>query len=245
MTRILLLGGTTEALALAGALSGRDAIYSLAGRTEKPVAQPLPQRVGGFGGVAGLVEFLRSERITHVVDATHPFAAEMSRNAVQACEIAEVSMIALERPEWVAGPGDRWHPVAHGPSALPVEPRRIFLAVGRQTLGDYAVAPQHSYLVRLVDAPNEALALPQVEIVTGRGPFALADDLALMRRHGTELVVTKNSGGDGARAKLDAARILGIGVIMINRPPMPERRVCGGVAEVMDWLHDADLGVKT
>ena len=245
MTRILLLGGTTEAGLLARALAdaGLDAVYSYAGRTEAPVTQPLPQRVGGFGGVTGLVDYLRAEGISHVVDATHPFAAGMSRNAVEACEIAGVSLTALVRPAWAAGPGDDWISVTSGTEAalaLPARPARVFLAIGRQGLGDFAGAPQHHYLLRLVDAPRVALPLPLAKVVLGRGPFRFDDDLALMRDHGTEIVVAKNAGGAGARAKLDAARELGLRVVMIDRPALPHQAARATVAEVMDWLHGAD-----
>ena len=250
MTRILLLGGTTEAGLLARALAdaGLDAVYSLAGRTDEPLCQPLPQRVGGFGGVFLLEEYLRTEAISHVVDATHPFAAEMSHNAALACERAGVALLALERPGWQPQDGDRWTRVGSGGAAavaLPKVPTRVFLAIGRQGLGDFAALPQHHYLLRLVDAPKEPLPLPWVTVVLGRGPFRLEDDLALLRLHGVQVVVTKNSGGDGARAKLDAARQLGLEVIMLDRPALPMRPTVATVAEVMAWLHGADRGVKT
>ena len=228
--------------------AGMDAVYSYAGRTEAPVRQPLPVRIGGFGGVDGLVAYLRGEKISHVVDATHPFAEGMSKNAVQACDITRISLIALERPAWAFEPGDRWTRVASGvaaAAALPQAEVQVFLAIGRQGLGDFAVAPQHHYLLRLVDAPKETLPLPLCEVVLARGPFRFEDDLALMRRHGTHVVVAKNAGGEGARAKLDAARELGLQVVMIDRPALPERRVVGSVVEVMAWLHGADRGVKT
>ena len=237
-------------MARALANAGMDAVYSLAGRTEEPVRQPLPLRVGGFGGVLLLEGYLRAEGISHVVDATHPFASEMSRNAVLACERAGVALMALERPAWEPVSGDRWTRVGSGlaaASALPQTPTRVFLAIGRQTLGDFVGAPLHHYLLRLVDPPK-ALPLPQVDVVLGRGPFRLEDDLDLMRRHGIDVVVSKNSGGDGARAKLDAARLLGLEVIMIDRPALPARPTCATMAEVMAWLHGpnlhgADLGV--
>ncbi len=231
--------------------AGMDAVYSLAGRTDEPVRQPLPVRIGGFGGVLGLVEYLRAEGISHVVDATHPFARAMSFNAVHACERAGVALLALERPGWDAVAGDRWTRVGSGQAAagaLPQRPARVFLAIGRQGLGDFAGAPQHHYLLRLVDPPSD-LPLPLVEVVQGRGPFRTDEDLELLRRHRIEIVVSKNSGGVGARAKIDAARMLGLEVIMIERPALPERAVVGSMAAVMAWLHGADpgavRGVKT
>jgi precorrin-6A/cobalt-precorrin-6A reductase len=246
MTRSLILGGTTEASALARALAalGADAVFSYAGRTEAPVAQPLPTRVGGFGGVAGLLEYLRSQRISAVVDATHPFAAQMSRNAVEACAIAGVRLIGLQRPAWCAQPGDDWTHVADvagAVTALPEASARVFLAIGKQNLAPFAARPHH-YLLRLVDAP-EAPPLPDCTVVLARGPFTADGDLDLLRGQRISHLVAKNSGGAGAEAKLVAARLLGLPVIMIDRPNLPHRRVVGSVAEVMAWLDHADLGV--
>ncbi|MBS0565545.1 MAG: cobalt-precorrin-6A reductase [Proteobacteria bacterium] len=249
MRRVLLLGGTTEASALARALAeaGTPAAFSYAGRTGAPVAQPLPTRIGGFGGAAGLAAYLRREGITHVVDATHPFAAQMSRNAVAACEDTGAALCALERPPWRAGPGDDWRQVEGiegAVAALPEAPARIFLAIGKQHLAAFAVKPQHHYLLRLVDAPEGPLPLPDAAAVIERGPFTETGDLALLKEHRISHIVAKNSGGSGAEAKLKAARILGIPVILIGRPSLPGRLVLGSVAEVMDWLahHPARLG---
>lgn len=244
-----MLGGTTEATTLARLLAeaGMDAIFSYAGRTDKPMAQPLPMRVGGFGGVAGLVAYLRAERITHVVDATHPFAAQMSSNAVHACAEADVPLVGLERPGWRAGKGDRWTPVADiggAVVALPSEGARVFLAIGKQHVAEFAVKPGNFYLLRLVDPPKDPLPLPDAEAVIARGPFDVAGDRALMERHRITHIVAKNGGGAGARAKLDAARVLGLPVILIDRPAVPPRRILTGAGAVMGWLHhEADLGV--
>ena len=226
-------------MARALAEAGVDAVYSYAGRTEAPVAQPLPVRVGGFGGVAGLAGYLRAEGITHLIDATHPFAAQMSRNAVEACAGSLTRLIALEREPWQAAAGDRWTHVPDLPAAvaaLEEAPRRVFLAIGRQNLSAFAGAPQHHYLLRLVDPPTEALPLPDAEAVIARGPFTVEGDRALLRDHRIEMIVAKNAGGAGAEAKLTAARELGLPVVLIDRPQVPERRVARTVAEVMDWL---------
>ena len=246
MTRILLLGGTTEASLLARALAvaGKDAVFSYAGRTDSPVAQPLPMRVGGFGGIAGLVDYLRAERIGAVVDATHPFAAQMSRNAVAACGLTGVPLIGLERPAWVAGAGDRWTHVGSmeaAIAALPDRPARVFLAIGKQNLAGFAAKPHH-YLLRLVDAPD-APPLPDCTVILARGPFEVEADKALMIQHNISHIVAKNAGGAGAEAKLIAARTLRLPVILIDRPTLPARRVVASVAEVMAWLSHADLGV--
>ncbi|MBC7740260.1 MAG: cobalt-precorrin-6A reductase [Candidatus Saccharibacteria bacterium] len=248
MHRILLLGGTTEASLLARALATArcDAVFSYAGRTADPVAQPLPQRVGGFGGVPGLITYLRDHKITHVIDATHPFAAQMSQHAATACQTLALPLAAFERPPWQPQSGDMWNPVQtieEAVKSLPAAPAIVFLAIGRQNLDLFTAAPQHRYLLRLVDAPTEPL-LPHSTAVIGRGPFRFADDLALLQDHDIDIIVTKNSGGTGADAKLTAARTLGLPVIMVNRPAMPQRPSFATVAEVMHWLgHTADLGV--
>lgn len=250
MPRVLVLGGTTEASQLARALADArvDAVFSYAGRTESPVAQPLPVRVGGFGGVAGLQAWLRDQRITQVVDATHPFAAQMSTHAVQACAAVGLPLLALERPPWAPQPGDQWQcvPDIEGAvAALPDSPARVFLAIGRQHLAPFARCPQHHYLLRLVDVPPDALPLPNAEVVVARGPFSVEGDRALMAEHGITHVVAKNAGGTGAAAKLVAARVLGLPVILIDRPVVPARATAASVDEVMAWLavHGTDLGV--
>lgn len=243
MRRILILGGTTEASRLAAALQGQPAILSYAGRTEAPRAQPVPVRIGGFGGAEGLARYLRQEGIGRVIDATHPFAAQISRNAIAACAATGVPLLALQRPEWQPGPGDAWTRVpdiAAAARALPRAPGRVFLAIGRQHLAEFAGLPHH-FLLRLVDPP-QALPLGRVSVEIARGPFDAAGDTALLRRHGITLVVAKNAGGAGAEAKLAAARALGLPVVMIDRPALPPRAVVGAVDAVLDWLH-ADLGV--
>jgi precorrin-6A/cobalt-precorrin-6A reductase len=241
MPRVLLLGGTTEAAAMARALAGAgvDAVYSYAGRTESPVPQPLPMRVGGFGGVSGLAAWLKAEGITHVIDATHPFAARMSRNAVEAAAITGLPLIAHERAPWQAGDGDRWTHVpdlGHAMAALGTAPRRVFLAIGRQTIDAFAAAPQHHYLLRLVDPPTDPLPLPDARAIIARGPFTPEGDRALLQDHRIDIIIAKNAGGAGAEAKLTAARQLGLPVILIDRPAVPDRPVARTVDQVMAWL---------
>ncbi len=251
MPRILLLGGTTEASLLACALTERrvDAVFSYAGRTANPVAQPLPTRIGGFGGVEGLAAYLMAEEISHVVDATHPFAAQMSANAAAACELAGVPLIGLERPAWQAGPQDIWQAVTDiegAVAALPDVPARILLAIGKQNLTAFAARPQHHYVLRLVDPPQGALPLLDTAVVLARGPFALSDDIALLAQHRISHIVAKNAGGVGARAKLDAARLAHIPVIMIDRPRPPHHVCFAEVGQVLHALgiHDAPLGAE-
>lgn len=244
--RVLLLGGTTEASQIGRALAaaGVAGVYSYAGRTATPVAQPLPVRVGGFGGIDGLTEYISCERMTHVIDATHPFASQISRNAVDACARTNTPLIAFLREPWQAAPGDKWQHVADvegAAAALSDHPARIFLAIGRQHLDPFAARPQHFYLLRLVDAPQTALPLPNAEIVLARGPFTVDGDLALLRDHRITHIVARNAGGEGAKAKLEAARALGLPVIMIDRPSLdltnlPERRTAQNVDQIMRWL---------
>lgn len=231
-------------MARAIANAGLAGVYSYAGRTEAPMGQPIHMRVGGFGGVEGLGAYLAAEGISHVIDGTHPFAAQMSTNAVVACAASGIPLVALERAPWVAGDGDRWTHVADIPAAVAAlagPAKRVFLAIGRQHVDAFVAQPQHHYLLRLVDAPSGALPLPSAEVVIARGPFDVAGDTALMRAHGTEVIVAKNAGGKGAVAKIAAARNLGLPVVMIDRPVIPPRPVARSVAAVMDWLDHSAL----
>lgn len=239
--RVLLLGGTTEASVLAQLLAGAgiDAVFSYAGRTAAPLAQPLPQRVGGFGGIDGLRSYLEAEGISHVVDATHPFASTMTANAVAACRAAGLPLLGLERPPWHPVTGDRWTHVPDAKAAaaaLPDLPARVFLAIGRQSLAAFADRPRHHYLLRLVDPPDR-LPLPHTTVILARGPFDAGADRALLTRHRITHVVAKNAGGAGASAKLTAARSLGLPVILIDRPVVPPRDVVGSADLVLAWLH--------
>ena len=218
-------------------------MLSYAGRVAAPKAQAIAVRIGGFGGVPGLLHYLRHEGVTHLVDATHPFAAQMSGNAVAAAAQAGVPLLALTRAPWHPGPDDRWQSVASVPAAVAAlagPPQRVMLALGRMHLNAFAAQPQHHYVLRLVDAPDGPLPLPQHTVLVARGPFDVASDAALMRSHGVTTVVCKNAGGSGARAKLDAARSLGLPVVMIARPTIVARREAASVAEVLAWLdHQA------
>ena len=247
---LLVLGGTTEATQLCALLAaqGIRATVSLAGRVAGPRTQPVPQRVGGFGGIPGLLDHLRRQRITHLVDATHPFAAQMSAHAVAASQEAGIPLIALTRAPWTEQDGDRWTHVADtaaAVAALDRPPSRVFLAVGRMTLPAFGAAPEHHYLLRLVDPPSEAPPFPNHDVVLARGPFSHEGDVSLLRDHGIDLVVSKNAGGSGAEAKISAARALGLPVIMIGRPELPARRETHDPADVLRWIAHAgtDLGV--
>jgi precorrin-6A/cobalt-precorrin-6A reductase len=239
MPHILILGGTTESRRLAGKLAERDdcdITLSLAGRTETPMAQPVPVRSGGFGGVEGLAAYLREHRIDLMIDATHPFAARISANAAEASHLAGTPLIALRRPAWERQEGDRWTSVATMPEAVTALgdiPRRVFLAIGRQEAFYFEAAPQHSYLVRSVDPVTPALDLPDVSYILSAGPFAEADEHRLLVENRIDVVVTKNSGGDATYGKIAAARGLGLPVIMIERKATPDVHTVGTVSEAL------------
>lgn len=239
MRRVLILGGTKEAAALASAIAGRrdiEATLSLAGRTEAPMRQTLPTRIGGFGGVAGLRRWLREHRIDCVIDATHPFATQMSAHAVAACAAEGVDRVRLTRAPWVQTEGDRWTIVPDLPAAayaLGKTPRRVFLPIGRNSLAPFAEAPQHFYLVRSIDAPEDLSALPQHAVLLARPPFTLAQEIGTLRENRIDVIVTKNSGGDTTSAKLIAARELGVPVVIVARPTALEGRVCYDIATAL------------
>lgn len=220
---MLILGGTAEARELASRLvaMGQVSVTSLAGRVAEPA---LPQGrvvIGGFGGAEGLREWLVGHRCRAVIDATHPFAARISENAVRAAAAAQVPLLRLQRPEWVAGPGDRWVPVdgiAGAAAAVAARGGRVFLTTGRQDVGAFAPITHAWFLVRVVDPP-EAQLPPQHLLLRSRGPYLLAGERTLLRQHRIDLLVTKNSGGEHTRPKLVAAAEEGIEVVMVRRPP--------------------------
>jgi precorrin-6A/cobalt-precorrin-6A reductase len=225
--RILILGGTGEASALARGLAGtpgRDVTLSLAGRTASPKPEPVPTRTGGFGGPEGLARHLAREGIGLLVDATHPFAARMSRNAALAAAQAGVPILALRRPAWTRQPEDAWTEVAgmaEAVAALGPAPRRVFLTIGRQELAAFAAAPQHDYVVRTIEPVGTMLPVPRLTMLQARGPFDAATEAAFLGSAGIEIVVSKNSGGAATYGKILAARRLGLRVVMVARPEKP------------------------
>ena len=212
---------------------------SLAGRTLAPAPQPVPVRVGGFGGAEGLADYLKAEAVAAVIDATHPYAARISANAAIACADAGVPLLALRRAPWQKVPGDRWREVADvaaAVAALGEAPRRVFLALGRNEVRAFAAAPQHAYLVRSVDPVEPPLAVPDAQYVLGRGPFTEEGDRALLVAHGIDAIVAKNSGGAATYGKIAAARALGIAVLLIARPQGPDVPAVDDVAAAEAWL---------
>lgn len=243
LRKILLLGGTAEAAALARRATDqfRDratVITSLAGRTRAPAALPGEVRVGGFGGARGLHEYLASEGIALVIDATHPYAATIAEHAHDACLSAGVPRLKLLRPPWRLSPGAPWMEVPSLKRAAEILPRfsrRAFLAVGANSLAPFAKTEGVWFLVRVLEAP-EIPPLPNAEMIVGRPPFSLTDEKALLERHGIDAVVAKNSGGDATRAKIDAALELGVRIVLIARPPPEPGETVAIVDAAMDWL---------
>jgi precorrin-6A/cobalt-precorrin-6A reductase len=242
--RVLVLGGTTEARALAAACADRpglDTVTSLAGRTSAPLAIAGAVRTGGFGGADGLAGYVREHRIAAVVDATHPFAATMSAHAAAATAAAGVPLLVLRRPGWTEQPGDRWHRVPAVPAAadlLPALGRRVFLTTGRQSIAAFAELDACWFLARSVEPPEPPMPR-RLEVLLDRGPFRVAGERALLTGHRIDVLVTKDSGG--ATAKLEAARDLGVPVIMVDRPPAGPGPVVATVADALRWL-DHQLG---
>lgn len=244
VTRVLVLGGTTEARRLAECLAGDRRIRvttSLAGRVAAPRLPPGDVRVGGFGGPDGLAAWVREHGVDALIDATHPFAATMSRNAAEAAAQAHVPLLALRRPGWVAQDGDRWHSagsLAEAAELLPALGERVFLTTGRMGLAAFAGLDELWFLVRSVDAP-EPPCPARTEVLLDRGPFTLEGERELIRRHRVDVLVTKDSGGDATAPKLTAAREAGIPVVVVRRPPVP-----GGVPvartpdEAVRWIHE-------
>jgi precorrin-6A/cobalt-precorrin-6A reductase len=236
---ILILGGTSEARALAGRLGAHEdyvVTLSLAGRTANPVAQPVPVRIGGFGGSEGLARYLEAERVSLLIDATHPFAAQISRNAAQAATQAGVPLIALRRPAWKQAAGDNWtlvDSVAEAVDALGKKPRRVMVALGRQEVRVFSTAPFHHYLIRSVDPIEPPLGVPDARYILARGPFEQADEKKLLEANRIDAVVSKNSGGAAAYGKIAAARALGLEVVMIARPGLPDVPSAGAVDEAV------------
>jgi precorrin-6A/cobalt-precorrin-6A reductase len=248
---VLILGGSSEASALAARLAGDprfDATLSLAGRTAQPSRAPLTSRIGGFGGVEGLVQYLDAHEVDALVVATHPFAARMRRNAAEAVRLRPTPLLIVDRPAWTPQPGDRWTVVpdmAAAAEALGAEPRLVLLTVGRQDLEPFIAAPQHAYLVRSIDPPERLPA--QAELILARGPFSEEDERRLMTERQVQVLVSKNAGGVATEAKLAAARALELPVVMVARPALPdlaglEAAVVADAVGAMAWLeHQASV----
>ncbi|GGZ41146.1 cobalt-precorrin-6A reductase [Streptomyces poonensis] len=231
---VLVLGGTTEARELAASLAARPGVRvttSLAGRVSRPLEQAGEVRTGGFGGAEGLADWLREHAVDALVDATHPFAAGITAHAARAAAATGVPAVVLRRPGWRPGPGDDWHPVdslAEAAALVPTLGRRVFLTTGRLGLAAFAHLDGPHFLLRSVEPPEPPLPA-RAEVLLARGPFTVEGEKALLREHRIDVLVTKDSGGAATAAKLVAARHLGLPVVVVRRPPLPE-----GVTAVPD-----------
>ncbi|MGI0484235.1 cobalt-precorrin-6A reductase [Pantanalinema rosaneae CENA516] len=249
--RVLILGGTgdaTELAARAAEIPEVEVITSLAGRTRQPVVPSENTRIGGFGGVAGLIEYLREQQIDVLIDATHPFAAQISFNAADAVTALGIPHLMLVRPAWERTEGDafgtlrdRWIEVdSHEAAAatLPDLAQRIFLTIGRQELAAFAHLQDLWFLMRMIDPPLPDAAVPPGKLLLERGPFSLDDERSLLQQYEIGAIVSKNSGGNATYAKIVAARELGIPVVMIQRPPIPPGDIVADIESALSWLKN-------
>jgi precorrin-6A/cobalt-precorrin-6A reductase len=243
MKRVLILGGIGEAAQLAAqavALPGVEVITAMAGRVCHPLAPAGSLRLGGFGGAAGLIDYIRQQHIELLIDATHPFAAHMSHHAATAAQACGLPHLMLVRPPWAPIAGDHWlavESIAAAVVALPGVARRVFLTIGRQELAAFAPLQDLWFLMRMIDPPGPDTPVPPGTLVLGRGPFTLEDERQLLHTYAIEAVVSKNSGGDATYAKIIAARELGLPVVMIQRPSMPAGEQVADVEHAMAWLQ--------
>ncbi|MBN3947207.1 MAG: cobalt-precorrin-6A reductase [Nostoc sp. NMS7] len=242
MIRVLILGGTGDAAELAARVAniqGLEAITSLAGRTQKPSVPLGDFRVGGFGGVAGLASYLRGEEIDLLIDATHPFATQISFNAADAATEVGVPRLMLIRPPWEKLSSDRWievDSVEAAAASVGNQPQRVFLTVGRQELAAFAHLEKIWFLMRMIDLPSDDALVPPGMILCDRGPFTLNNERQILIHNKIDTIVSKNSGGDATKPKIIAARELGLKVIMVNRPAIPPGEQVTDVDGALAWL---------
>ncbi|MBK1987125.1 cobalt-precorrin-6A reductase [Sphaerospermopsis aphanizomenoides BCCUSP55] len=249
MLRVLILGGTGDAAELTARISnitGIEAIASLAGRTREPVLPAGPVRVGGFGGVTGLVEYLQHQQIDVLIDATHPFAHHISWNAAAAATEAGIPRLLVNRPPWEKLPGDDWIEVenitdaaaALESQALENQTKRIFLTIGRQEISAFTHLQAMWFLMRMIDPLSAHVITPPGLVLCDRGPFHLENEREILTHHQIDTIVSKNSGGNATYPKIIAAREMGIQVVMVNRPPIPPGEQVPDVESAVKWLLD-------
>jgi precorrin-6A/cobalt-precorrin-6A reductase len=243
MKRLLIVGGTGDAVKLADRaieLPGLEVITTLAGRTRDPKAVAGKVRIGGFGGEAGLVTYLQTEKIDRIVDATHPFAAQISWHVAGAATQVGISRLMLVRPAWERLPGDDWievESIEAAVQAIPASAERILIAIGRQQLASFASLTDRWCLMRSIDPPDPSIPLPPGQLLLDRGPFSLDRERELLQEYRIQAIVSKNSGGDATYAKIIAARELGLPVVMVQRPIEPEGDRVVDVVGAIEWLQ--------
>lgn len=241
--RLLILGGTGEAVQLAAKAAQIDeieVITSLAGRTQKPIFPLGTVRVGGFGGEVGLIEYFQEQKIDFLIDATHPFAAQISFNAAAATAQSRLPHLILVRPAWQQIVGDNWIEVASNEAAAKMLPKtalRVFLTIGRQELAAFAHLKSLWFLMRMIDPPTAEALVPKGRLLLEKGPFSLEHERQLLKEYQIDVIVSKNSGGDATVAKIIAARELKIPVVMVQRPAIPDIEQVTDVAGAIDWLQ--------
>jgi len=243
--RLLILGGTSDAAELAAkaaAIAKIEVITSLAGRTRQrqPPTPINTVRIGGFGGEAGLIAYLREHKINILIDATHPFAAQMSFNAAAATAKCQLPHLMLVRPAWQQVQGDSWIEVKNqeaAAKALPKQAQRVFLSIGRQELAAFAHLNSLWFLMRMIEPPAPNALVPNGKLLLESGPFTLENEQKLLIEHQIDIIVSKNSGGDATYSKIVAARKLKIPVVMVQRPPTPAVEQVADVENAIAWLN--------
>jgi precorrin-6A/cobalt-precorrin-6A reductase len=242
LKRLLILGGTSDAVQLATkalTIPNLEVITSLAGRTQQPSELAGQLRVGGFGGEVGLIDYLRTNAIDILIDATHPFAAQISFNAAAAASNCGIPHLIYVRPVWKQVEGDNWvevESVEVAASLLPKLAKRVFLTVGRQQLSTFAHLDNIWFLMRLIDPPTPEALVPKGEMLYAKGPFDLENERKLLQQHQIDTIVSKNSGGSATIAKIIAARELQIKVVMVKRPPVPLGEKVSNIESAIAWL---------
>ncbi|MEM1100995.1 MAG: cobalt-precorrin-6A reductase [Pseudomonadota bacterium] len=238
--KLLLLAGTREARDVAAWLHGAavPAVASFAGVTRAPELPRIETRVGGFGGEDGFRAYLEDAGVTHVLDATHPFAAAISERTARVTRALGIAYRQLLRPPWAPEDGDRWHEIAAEEDAAALIPpgARVFLATGRQTLDRFHGLAGCHLICRQIDPPERAFPFPNGEFLIGRPPFSVADERALFEGLGIDWLVVKNAGGASSATKLTAARALSLPVAMIARPPQPPGPKAASAEEAIAWI---------
>lgn len=251
--KLLILGGTGDASALikkATSIAGLNITLSLAGRTEtarnsSQTNSSIQTRIGGFGGIEGLIDYLQQNSIDLIIDATHPFAAQISHHGATAARTYGIPYLIIDRPQWEKKIGDNWlevETIAAAAKILPNVAKRVFLTIGRQELATFAHLQDIWFLMRAIDSPEPPI--PRGEIILDRAPFALEKERKLLLKYKIEAIVSKNSGGDATYSKVFAARELGIPLIMIKRPSLPPADRVSSVEEALAWL-DRNINLGT